>query len=137
MEGTCRTLNPQVQDQLPQRMEAIIKGIAESMGGAYEFQYIKGFIPTMNAPTAFALVRDTAQTLLGSEQVIIPEKSAMTGEDFSFFGREIPAAFYWLGCQKADAPFYPLHNNRFAPDEEAMPVGMEVMISSALAYLSK
>ena len=137
MEGTCRTLNPQVQDQLPQRMEAIIKGIAESMGGTYEFQYSKGFIPTMNAPAAFALVRDTAQTLLGSEQVIIPEKSAMTGEDFSFFGREIPAAFYWLGCQKEDAPFYPLHNNRFAPDEAAMPVGMEVMISSALAYLSE
>jgi len=137
MEGTCRTLNPQVQEQLPTRMEAIVKGIAESMGGAYEFKYIKGFIPTMNAPGEFALVRDTAQTLLGKDRVIIPEKSAMTGEDFSFFGKEVPAVFYWLGCQKADAPFYPLHNNRFAPDEAAMPKGMEVMIASALAYLNK
>lgn len=135
MEGTCRTLNPKVQEQLPERMEAVIKGISESMGGSYEFRYGKGFIPTVNTAKEFELVRDTAQTLL--DNVIVPEKSAMTGEDFSCFVREIPGAFYWLGCQKADAPFYPLHNNRFAPDENAMEIGMEVMISTALAYLGK
>ena len=137
MEGTCRTLNPRVQEQLPARMEAIIKGVTEGMGGAYQFEYVKGFIPTMNAPREFALVRDTAQTLLGHDCVIIPDRSAMTGEDFSFFLKEIPGAFYWLGCQKPDTPFYPLHNNRFAPDEGAIKVGMEVMLSSALAYLSE
>lgn len=137
MEGTCRTLNPQVQEQLPARMEAIVKGIAESMGGSYEFNYVKGFIPTMNAAAPFVLVRDTAQGLLGRDRVIIPERSAMTGEDFSFFGREVPAVFWWLGTQKPGEPFYPLHNNRFAPDEAAMPTGMEVMLSSALAYLNK
>lgn len=137
MEGTCRTLNPRVQEQLPARMEAIIKGVTEGMGGAYQFEYVKGFIPTMNAPREFALVRDTAQTLLGHDCVIIPDRSAMTGEDFSFFLKEIPGAFYWLGCQKPDTPFYPLHNNRFAPDEGAIKIGMEVMLSSALAYLSE
>ena len=137
MEGTCRTLNPRVQEQLPARMEAIIKGVTEGMGGAYQFEYVKGFIPTMNAPREFALVRDTAQTLLGHDCVIIPDRAAMTGEDFSFFLKEIPGAFYWLGCQKPDTPFYPLHNNRFAPDEGAIKVGMEVMLSSALAYLSE
>lgn len=137
MEGTCRTLNPRVQEQLPARMEAIIKGVTEGMGGAYQFEYVKGFIPTMNAPREFALVRDTAQTLLGHDCVIIPDRAAMTGEDFSFFLKEIPGAFYWLGCQKPDTPFYPLHNNRFAPDEGAIKIGMEVMLSSALAYLSE
>lgn len=137
MEGTCRTLNPRVQEQLPTRMEAIIKGITEGMNGTYEFEYVKGFIPTVNAPREFALVRDTAQPLLGHDCVIIPDRAAMTGEDFSFFLKEIPGVFYWLGCQKPDTPFYPLHNNRFAPDEAAIQVGMEVMLSSALAYLSK
>jgi len=137
MEGTCRTLNPRVQEQLPARMEAIIKGITEGMNGTYEFEYVKGFIPTVNAPREFALVRDTAQPLLGHDCVIIPDRAAMTGEDFSFFLKEIPGVFYWLGCQKPDTPFYPLHNNRFAPDEAAIQVGMEVMLSSALAYLSK
>lgn len=137
MEGTCRTLNPRVQEQLPRRMEAIIRGVTEGMGGTYQFEYVKGFIPTVNPPGEFALVRETAQALLGRDGVIIPDKSAMTGEDFSFFLKEVPGAFYWLGCQKPGTPFYPLHNNRFAPDEAAMEIGMEVMLSSVLAYLSE
>lgn len=129
-------VNPRVQEQLPARMEAIIKGVAEGMGGTYQFEYVKGFIPTVNTPVEFALVRNTAQTLLGHDCVIIPDKSTMTGEDFSFFLKEIPGVFYWLGCQKPNAPFYPLHNNRFEPDEADMKTGMGVMISSVLAYLS-
>lgn len=137
MEGTCRTLDPKVQESLPTRMEAIIKGIVEGMGGTYKFEYIKGFIPTMNAPAEAALVQRTAQTLLGQDRVITPEKTAMIGEDFSFYASQVPGTLYWLGCQKADTPFYPLHNARFAPDEAAMKTGMEVMISSALAFLSE
>ena len=137
MEGTCRTLNPRVQELLPGRMEAIIKGVAEGMGGTYKFEYHKGFIPTMNAPDECALVQRAAQSLLGHSRVIVPEKTAMTGEDFSFFTNKIPGAFYWLGCQKADTPFYPLHSDHFSPDEAAMKTGMEVMLSSALAYLNE
>ena len=67
MEGACRILNPHIQEQLPGRMKAIIKGITESMGDTYEFEYVKGFIPTVNNPQRFALVRDAAQTLVGSQ----------------------------------------------------------------------
>ena len=136
MEGTCRTLDPKVQERLPARMEAIIKGVAEGMGGTYNFEYVKGFIPTMNAPDACALVQRTAQRLMGHDRVIVPDKTAMTGEDFSFYLREIPGAFYWLGCQKEGEPFYPLHSDHFSPDEAAMKTGLEVMLSSALACLN-
>ncbi len=135
MEGTCRTVNPAIQAQLPGRMEAIIKGVTEGMGGTYEFEYINGFVPTINAPKEFALVRDTASALLGAEQVIIPERATMTGEDFCFLANAVPGVFYWLGCRDPQAPFYPLHSDRFVPNEKAMRTGMEVMISSALAYL--
>ena len=137
MEGTCRTLNPAVQAQIPSQMEAIIKGIAEGMGGSYEFKYVTGFIPTVNAPEKFALVRDAAQNILGCDNVIIQKNSTLGGEDFAFFANAVPGAFYWLGCRKEGTAFYPLHNNRFAPDEEAMKVGMEVMLSSALNFLSE
>lgn len=132
MEGTCRTLNPQLQEQLPARIASIIKGVTEGMGGTYNFKYIKGFIPTMNDPEEFARMRDRAQSVLGKEQVIIQDKVAMTGEDFSFFAREIPGVFYWLGCQSGDAPYYPLHSKRFTPQEDCMKTGMKVMLSAVL-----
>lgn len=137
MEGTCRTLNPKVQDALPGRMEAIIKGVTESMGGTYDFSYVKGFSPTVNAPAPFELVLDVAQKELGSQHVVLQEKASMTGEDFSFYGQRVPCCFYWLGCQTPNKPFYPLHSSCFAPDEEAMKIGMKVMLSATLEYLSE
>lgn len=135
MEGTCRTHNPAVQQQLPGRMEAIIKGVTEGLGGTYEFTYIKGFIPLRNDSELADFVCRNAQKLLGDDKVTVMEKASMVGEDFAFFAKEVPGTFYYLGCQKEGEDFYPLHNSRFAPDEEAMKTGIKLMVSSALEYL--
>ena len=135
MEGTCRTLEPELQQAMPERMERIIGGIAQSMGGTYSFCYTRGFCPVMNDTGICALVQHTAKECLGERQLVIQQKAAMIGEDFSFFARAVPSAFYWLGCRDETEPFYPLHSNRFAPQEEAMRTGIRVMVSTALAYL--
>ena len=135
MEGTCRTHNVNVQKQLPDRMESIIKGVAEGMGGTYEFTYVKGFIPLVNNANQVELVCRTAQKVLGDGKVTIMEKASMVGEDFAFFANEVPGAFYYVGCRKEGEDFYPLHNSRFAPDEEAMKTGIKLMVSAALEYL--
>ena len=31
---------------MPQRIENIIKGVVEGMGGSYEFTYLRGYSPT-------------------------------------------------------------------------------------------
>ena len=135
MEGTCRTHNVNVQKQLPDRMESIIKGVAEGMGGTYEFTYVKGFIPLVNNASQVELVCRSAQKVLGDGKVTIMEKASMVGEDFAFFANEVPGAFYYVGCQKEGEDFYPLHNSRFVPDEEAMKYGVELMVNTALEYL--
>ena len=55
-EGTCRNLNPAVRKQMPTRIENIVKGVSEGMGGSYEFQYFMGYSPTVNDPKQFELV---------------------------------------------------------------------------------
>ena len=136
MEGTCRTLDPKTQEAMPSRMERIIAGVAEAMGGSYTFTYNMGYIPIINDAGQCDLVVKTARGILGEQNVVLQDKSAMIGEDFSYLVREVPGVFYWLGCQKADAPFYPLHSDHFAPDEEAMRTGIQMLVSTALAQLS-
>lgn len=137
MEGTCRTLNPQIQEAMPGRMERIIKGVTEGMGGSYTFSYTKGYSPIINDAAACATVVDAMQKQLGEEKVILQDKSTMIGEDFSCFAQAVPGVFYWLGCTQDGAAFYPLHSNHFSPDEEAMRTGIRVMISAAMALLKK
>ena len=135
MEGTCRNLNPSVRESMPAHIENIVKGIAEGMGGSYDFSYVTGYSPTMNNSRQFELIKNVATEILNENNVIIPQKVTLTGEDFSFYGEKIPAAFYFLGCQKEGTDFYALHNEKFSPDENAMKIGINIMVSSALKYL--
>ncbi len=136
MEGTCRTLNPQIQDELPKRMESITAGVTQGMGGSYTFSYTKGFSPIMNNADKTAQLIDIATTVLGDGKVVLQDKATMIGEDFSFYGQQVSAVFYWLGTRQEGAPFYPLHSSCFCPDEEAMRTGMLMMLSATIAMLA-
>lgn len=135
MVGTCRTLASEVRETIPAYIEKIVKGVTESMGGTYEFAYHKGYSPTVNHPEMFRLVCDTAEKTVGSSALLVPERAALTAEDFSFFCEKVPSGYFWLGCQDKSAPFYPLHSGDFTPSEQAFPVGMEVMVRAALKFL--
>lgn len=137
LEGTCRNLNPAIRNAMPERMENIIRGVAEGLGGSYEFRYIRCYSPTVNDPRMFELVRDAIVETVGQENLLLPEHSALGGEDFSFYCEKVPSAFFWLGCHGEGKPYYPIHNGCFAPEEDAMPVGMEVMVTSALKFLTR
>jgi amidohydrolase len=138
MEGTCRNLNPAVRNQMPARMEKMIRGIVEGMGGTCDFEYFMGYSPTVNDPEQFELVRGVITDVVGEQNLVIPENSALGGEDFSFYCEKIPSAFFWLGCSKPDDPDpLPIHHGGFCPVEDAMTIGMEVLVTSALRYLAK
>ncbi|MBQ6197536.1 MAG: amidohydrolase [Lachnospiraceae bacterium] len=136
MEGTCRNLNPEIRNKMPERIENIIKGVSEGMGGSYDFKYLRCYSPTVNDPNQFELVRDVIREVGGDEMLVIPENSALGGEDFSFYTEKVPCAFWWLGCHEAGKPYYPIHSGGFYADEKALPYGMEVMVKSALKFLA-
>lgn len=137
MEGTCRNLNPEVRDSMPARIENIVRGVAGGMGGAYEFKYLRCYSPTVNDTEKAALGQSVVREVLGEDGLIIPEHAALGGEDFSFYCEKAPGAFFWLGCTAPDKKSYPIHHGSFAPEEEALPIGMEIMIKSALKFLAE
>lgn len=139
LEGTCRNLNPSVRNEMPARLERLIKGVTESMGGTYDFSYFMGYSPTVNDPNQFELVRSCIVDTLGEDGLVIPENSALGGEDFSFYCEKVPSAFFWLGCSDPDAAEEPLpiHHGGFCPVEEALPIGMEILVRAALRCLAE
>ena len=137
LEGTCRNLNPEIRNTMPDRIGNIVRGVSESMGGSCDFKYMKCYSPTVNDPEKFAIVRDSIVEVLGEEGLVIPENSALGGEDFSFYCQEIPSAFFWLGCQDEDLPKYPIHHGKFLPKEESLIIGMKVMLTAALNFLKQ
>lgn len=137
MEGTCRNHNPAVRDMIEHRMEEIVSGIAKGMGAGYKFRYVRGYSPIINAPEMVELVCETAVELVGKEKLKIPVDVGMGGEDFSFFAEKVPGVFYRTGCHKPGAPNWPAHNEHFVVDPACFPVGMQVMVTSALKFLER
>lgn len=138
LEGTVRTVDPETQEKMPGRIESIVRGVARGMGGDCDMEYVKGYPPLMNDTELAKTVISALKKVVGEDKIVHVEKPALGGEDFSFFTREVPGLFMWLGCRaegvsKDQTP--PLHNNGFLPDEKALSLGVETLVSCALEYL--
>ena len=135
LEGTLRNLNFDVRDMVPKRIEAIVKGITEGMGGSYEFKYAPGYPPVVNNPEVTEYVYTTMKDVLGDKAVIAPS-SALGGEDFGFFSEKVPSCYFWLGVKTPGVDIAPIHNSKFFPDEKALTYGCEILSGAAIRYLN-
>lgn len=76
-------------------MERIIKGVCEAMGAGYEFNFFRGYPPTVNDETLVEIVRHCAAQVVGEGNVLEPEP-IMAGDDTSFFLEKVPGFFsFW------------------------------------------
>ena len=135
MEGTCRTLDSAVRNELSKLIERTAKGVAQALGGGCEVEYYMGYPPTVNNHDLFPLVYGAMKESLG-DSARIAEHSSLGAEDFAYYCEQLPGAYLWLGAQPPGQPFYPLHNGAFFPDETALPHGIEILVRSALNFLN-
>ena len=136
LEGTVRTLNEKVRQEIPERMKRMIQGICDGYGGSYELEYQFGYPSLQNAPDETGFVVLAANRFLGAEHVQSDHRPVLGAEDFAFFAQKVPAAYYFVGCSVAGAPVRPLHSGNFDFDERALFVGAQVMEETALAALT-
>lgn len=135
MEGTVRALDIELQKTLPERMERILKGVTSSMRGEYELNYQFLYPITVNDEGMAQLVRKACTSIVGAEKVIIAEQT-MGGEDMAFFLQKVPGCFFFLGSANREKGFdSPHHHPRFDFDEDAMPLGVEILSTIALEFL--
>ncbi|MFH1904065.1 MAG: M20 family metallopeptidase [bacterium] len=132
MKGTFRTFSDHTRNKVKKRMLEIIEGIAKSFGAKYTLYFEKGYPVTINNASLVNLVVSSAKKL--DVRVIQPNLS-MVSEDFSFYQKEIPGVYFWLGVKRDKNPIA-LHNGNFNFDEDILPAGTSLLAECALGYLS-
>ncbi len=69
----------------------------------------------------------------------VKEENATTGaEDFSFFAKEIPGFYFFIGGKPADAApdaYFPHHTPDFYVDDSGMLTGVKAFINIVYDYL--
>ena len=84
LQGTTRTFDREVWASWAERMETVIKGVCESMGAGYEFDYLQKFPPLVNDAAMSDLVRECVIEGFG-ESCLTGSEPTMGGEDMAFF----------------------------------------------------
>ena len=135
MEGTVRTYNEEIRDAIEGRMHEIFAGITAAGGGSYELDYARGSPTTINDPELAAEMLPTLGRVAGLENVITLDP-VMGGEDFSIFANDVPGFFFRLGQVKPGTVSGNHHTPTFMADDSSVPLGMRVMSTLLLDYLS-
>ena len=122
LNGTLRTVDPELRTLMKRRIREISAGIAAAFGATVDVEITDGYSALINNPAEAARALRLAGELLGRENAMLRADPSMGGEDFSFFAEQAPAAFFHLGCA-SQQPAAPLHSAGFTVDERCLPIG--------------
>lgn len=135
LTGTIRTFDPNVRDDINQRIEGIASQVAGSMGASARVTFGEGVPVTFNDPDLTAAMLPTLQGVYGPARVV--EASLTTGaEDFSFFQEVVPGFFFFVGARpRGVEKVIPNHSPKFYADEGLLVLGVQALADLAIDFL--
>ena len=123
LEGTLRTYDDAVFDYLHSNLMAIAADVEKQFGCKVDVQASEGYPAVTNDPALVEKVRN-----------FIPfrdlEEPTMISEDFSWYQKQVPGVFFFLGL--GDTPA--LHSENFDFDENVLLKGAEFFEALAVNY---
>jgi amidohydrolase len=134
-KGTVRAFAPDIREFLLRRIKEVVHDTCHMYGASYEIEIRKGYPPLITNPLETARLRKVGASIVGIEKVEEMDP-LMGGEDFAYYLNEIPGTFCFVGAgNEMRGITAPHHHSHFDVDEEAMKVGLELLVKGALQYL--
>jgi amidohydrolase len=135
LSGTVRTVDARIRQEMPIRLERIVRGVTAAMRAEYDFRYEFGYPVTVNDARRAQLVRQAAAGIVGEANVVTTGMT-MGAEDMSYFLEAVPGCYLRLGSGNADKGLvHPHHSALFNFDETALPIGVELLTQITMAFL--
>jgi amidohydrolase len=138
MEGTVRTLNNDVRTQVLALMQKIVTEVAAANEAQATLTFMKNpNYVTYNEPWLAEETFPIMRAVAGEKNVMMADPQ-MGAEDFSYYQKEIPGFFFWLGvANKQKGITAGLHTADFDLDEQALDHGVKMMANIVLDYLDR
>lgn len=135
--GTIRTLDYDMQKLITHRMQEMVPDIAKAYGGQATIEIKSNTDITYNDPDLVEQMLPIMRKVAGASNVQL-RKASTGGEDFSYFQKEIPGFFFYLGGMTPENTTpYPHHTPDFIIDESGMLLGVKALTEMSLSYLKQ
>ena len=127
LEGTVRSLQPDMLAQMPDRLIALVRGIAVAHGATAEVTIQPGYPVTTNDARATIYASRVARAVAGEERVNTDYPPMLGSEDFSYYQLARPGCFYFIGTRPADEPAVPMcHHPKFDFNDDVLPLAINL-----------
>jgi amidohydrolase len=139
MEGTLRTFDVDMQQDIWRRLKTTVEHVALSAGATAEVEIDPHAPMVKNDPALLERMGPTLKWAAGDDAVhsLAPVTG---GEDFAFYANRIPAVFVFLGINKpgvTQEQAAPNHSPLFFVNEDALITGVRTLGGLAVDYLSQ
>ena len=129
-EGTIRTFEPKVREDVIARFEKVVQATADQFGAEVEITWGNSPYVTYNDLTLTPLIFENSKTFAE----VIETLPSTGGEDFAAYQKEIPGVFAFVGSNgEENAPDW--HHDDFLVKDEALPVAVNYYVENALFLL--
>jgi amidohydrolase len=138
LEGTIRAFDEKQRDELHEHVKRIAEMIAQAGGASANVHIHRWYDVTVNDPALTEWSVPTLQRVAGEGNVGVVDK-VCGAEDFSFYQKQVPGFFFFVGCTPPDrdaATAAPNHSPRFYLDENCLKLGVKSLASVALDWLA-
>jgi len=139
MRGTYRTFDEEQREFLRERIADTATNIACACQTTADVHIVKGYPVTVNDPKLTLWSIPTLSRVAGDAGVVHVPKTG-GGEDFSYFQKEIPGAFYFVGITPRDqdpAKAPANHSPYFYVDESGLLLGLRLLAHLVVDYQHK
>ncbi|HAT42417.1 MAG TPA: amidohydrolase [Rheinheimera sp.] len=137
--GTVRTFDPQMREQLLEKMARTTEHIAAASGATADFKYHNAAAVTWNNASLTEWAMPSLKWA-GAQAGVAPIAPITASEDFSFYQQQVPGVFLFLGIAEPGVPVEktaPNHSPFFKLYEPAMENGVRALTALAVDYLQQ
>jgi len=135
--GTLRAQDPDDWEAAPDLLVKVIDQLVAGTGAEWSIEHDRGVPPVVNDPIATRLIADVARSLLGPHSVL-PAGQSWGGDSFAWYLDHAPGSYVRLGVHdpRSNGPRGDLHAGNFTVDEDAIAVGIRLLVGTALRALA-
>jgi len=143
LQGTVRTFSVEVLDLIERRMRQIAEHTCAAHEATCEFEFVRNYPPTINAPAEAAFARQVMASIVGEANVLAQEPT-MGAEDFAYMLLAKPGAYCFIANGEGDHRAMghgggpcTLHNPSYDFNDALIPLGATYWVRLAEAWLGQ
>lgn len=135
MEGCVRTLTEGDRDYIEERICEMVKSICAANRATSDICYYRKYPVLNNDKEITERLFSAACKVIPTTDVIRMERPVMASEDMSYYLREVPGTFFYLGTNNGEKDIiYPNHHPKFDVDEDVLWIGTAVFAQAIFDY---